>query len=243
MRLENGRAGRAEDLNARARIRDAAIVLVGRHGFGVSVRAIAEAAGTSAGLVIHHFGSKAGLRAACDEEVLRRYREAKTDAMQTGASGTFAHSFMAHSAQVREHAPMVAYLLRALAEGGPLAEEVIEKFALETEQILEAGVASGQIRPSRDPKARARYLAIESLGGMLLRMRPALDADGDLGDGRFGDALVRYASEITLPALEVFTEGLIADPSFYAAFLAKDKENEDTENEDTEKEAGHGARG
>ncbi|EFV12070.1 TetR/AcrR family transcriptional regulator [Segniliparus rugosus] len=227
---DSGGDNRGGDLNARARIRDAAIELVGRKGFGVSVRAIAESAGFSAGLVIHHFGSKAGLRAACDEEVLRRYREAKTDAMQTGIGG----GAFAQFAQVREHAPIAAYLLRSVIEGGPLAEEIIERFAEETEQILEAGVASGKIRPSRDPKARARYLAIESLGGMLLRLRPVLDGEGDLGDGRFADALVRYAAEITLPALEVFTDGLIADRSFLNAFLAHEQDSTDPED-------GHGS--
>ena len=50
------------DLTARARIRDAAIECFARQGFAVSVRAIAAHAGVSPGLVIHHFGSKAGLR-------------------------------------------------------------------------------------------------------------------------------------------------------------------------------------
>ena len=54
----------AEDLTTRARIRDAAIGLFGRDGFGpATVRAVASAAGVSPGLVIHHFGSKAGLLA------------------------------------------------------------------------------------------------------------------------------------------------------------------------------------
>jgi TetR/AcrR family transcriptional regulator, regulator of cefoperazone and chloramphenicol sensitivity len=52
----------ADDLTAAARIRDAAIEQFGEHGFGTGLRAIAEAAGVSAALVIHHFGSKQGLR-------------------------------------------------------------------------------------------------------------------------------------------------------------------------------------
>ncbi|HJE59178.1 MAG TPA: TetR/AcrR family transcriptional regulator, partial [Nocardiopsis listeri] len=51
-----------DDLTARARIRDAALTRFGQEGFGVSVRAIAEEAGVSPGLVIHHFGSKEKLR-------------------------------------------------------------------------------------------------------------------------------------------------------------------------------------
>ena len=47
-----------EDRTAVARIRDAAIDQWGQHGFNVGLRSIAEAAGVSAALVIHHFGSK-----------------------------------------------------------------------------------------------------------------------------------------------------------------------------------------
>ncbi len=59
----------ADDLTAAARIRDAAIEQFGDQGFGVGLRSIAEAAGVSAALVIHHFGSKDGLRQACDDFV------------------------------------------------------------------------------------------------------------------------------------------------------------------------------
>src|SRR5919199_4055952 len=78
-----------DDLTTRARIRDAAVLRFGREGFGVSVRALAADAGVSPGLVIHHFGSKDGLRAACDEHVLRTAAEAKRKALITGGGGDF----------------------------------------------------------------------------------------------------------------------------------------------------------
>ncbi len=60
-----------QDLTAKAAIREVALELFAEHGFdAVSVRRIATAAGVSPGLVMHHFGSKAGLRAAVDEHVL-----------------------------------------------------------------------------------------------------------------------------------------------------------------------------
>jgi AcrR family transcriptional regulator len=56
------------DLTARARIRDAAIALFAERGIGpATIRDIAAAAGVSSGLLRHHFGSKEGLRQACDE--------------------------------------------------------------------------------------------------------------------------------------------------------------------------------
>src|SRR3954470_20873529 len=62
-----------DDLTARARIRDAAIALMADRGTaGATVRDIAQAAGVSSGLVRHHFGSKEGLRDACDEYALNQ---------------------------------------------------------------------------------------------------------------------------------------------------------------------------
>ena len=60
-----------EDLTARARIRDAALRLFGDRGTdGTTIRDIAATAGVSGGLVRHHFGSKEGLRDACDAYAL-----------------------------------------------------------------------------------------------------------------------------------------------------------------------------
>ena len=58
-----------EDRTAIARIRDAAIDQFGQKGFAVGLRTIADAAGVSAALVIHHFGSKDGLRKVCDDYI------------------------------------------------------------------------------------------------------------------------------------------------------------------------------
>ena len=54
-------------LEAHARIIDAAIDQFGRHGFDTGLGAVAEAANVSQVLVLHHFGSKEGLRKACDD--------------------------------------------------------------------------------------------------------------------------------------------------------------------------------
>jgi AcrR family transcriptional regulator len=59
------------DLTARARIREAALLHFGEHGFErATIRGIAETAGVSSGLVRHHFGSKQALREACDAHLV-----------------------------------------------------------------------------------------------------------------------------------------------------------------------------
>lgn len=76
-----------EDLTARARIRDAAMAEFADKGYtGATMRSIAAAAGVSVGLVQHHFGTKDGLRAACDEAVVDLVRF-KTVAVEEGNIG------------------------------------------------------------------------------------------------------------------------------------------------------------
>ncbi len=59
------------------RLRDAALALFGEQGYAATtVRAIAERAGVTAGLVVHHYGTKENLRAAVDRYVLESASEA-----------------------------------------------------------------------------------------------------------------------------------------------------------------------
>jgi AcrR family transcriptional regulator len=200
-----------DDLTTRARIRDAAVLRFGREGFGVSVRALAADAGVSPGLVIHHFGSKDGLRAACDEHVLRTAAEAKRKALITGGAG----DLIAQLAAIEEYAPLAGYLAQALLAGGDLATTLLEQAIADAEAYLAEGVTAGRIRPSRDPAARARFLALTGAGAFLLYVRQHAPPDGDLTS-----VLAAYAAEMTVPALEVYTEGLLTDSSMLDAVLA-----------------------
>ncbi|OBH79977.1 TetR/AcrR family transcriptional regulator [Mycobacterium scrofulaceum] len=201
---------RSADLTATARIRDAAIEQFGQHGFGVGLRAIAEAAGVSAALVIHHFGSKEGLRKACDDYVAEEIRSSKSEAMRSNDPATW----FAQLAEIEEFAPLTAYLLRSMQTGGDLAKMLWQKMIDNAEEYMEEGVRAGTIKPSRDPKARAKYLGITGGGGLLLYMQMH-DTPTDLR------AVLRdYARDMILPALEIYSEGLMVDRTMYDAFLA-----------------------
>src|SRR6202034_2773653 len=106
-----------DDLTAAARIRDAAIAQFGEKGFGVGLRSIAEGAGVSAALVIHHFGSKDGLRKACDDYVAEEIRSSKSEALRSNDPATW----FAAMAEIESYAGMMAYLLRSVQSGGELA--------------------------------------------------------------------------------------------------------------------------
>lgn len=198
------------DLTAAARIRDAAIEQFGRHGFRVGVRAIADAAGVSAALVIHHFGSKDGLLQACDDYIAEEIREQKSEAIRSSDPATW----LAQMAEIESYAPLMAYLVRSLQSGGTLAKTLWRKMIDNAEAYLDEGVRAGTVKPSRDPTARARYLAMVGGGGFLLYLQMH-DTPTDLR------AVLRdYANDMTLPALEVYTEGLLTDRTMYDAFLA-----------------------
>ncbi|HME78762.1 MAG TPA: TetR family transcriptional regulator [Mycobacterium sp.] len=200
-----------DDLTAAARIRDAAIEQFGEHGFGVGLRSIAEAAGVSAALVIHHFGSKDGLRKACDDYVAEEIRSDKSEAMQSSDPATW----FAQLAEIESYAPMMAYLVRSMQAGGELAKMLMRRMVDNAESYLEEGVRAGTLKPSRDPRARAKYLAITGGGGFLMYLQMH-ETPTDLR------AVLRdYARDTMLPALEVYTQGLMADSTMYDAFLAQ----------------------
>ncbi|BBY38598.1 TetR family transcriptional regulator [Mycobacterium mantenii] len=207
---------RSADLTAAARIRDAAIEQFGDHGFGVGLRTIAESAGVSAALVIHHFGSKEGLRKACEEYIAETIRDSKSEALQSNDPATW----FAQMAEIEEYAPLMAYLVRSMQTGGDLANMLWRRMIDNAEEYMEEGVRAGRIKPSRDPKARARYLAITGGGGLLLYIQMH-ETPTDLR------AVLRdYSRDMVLPALEVYTAGLLTDRTMYDAFLAAEDQGE-----------------
>lgn len=201
----------ADDLTTTARIRDAALDLFGRDGFGVGVRAIAAAAGVSPGLVIHHFGSKEGLRRACDEHVAAVVLESKTESIRSADPATW----FAQLAGIEAYAPLMAYLMRSLQSGGDLAKALWRNMIDNVEQYLDEGVRAGTVLPSPDPRGRSRFLAMAGGGSFLLYLQ-LHDDPTDLA------AVLRdYAEDMVLPALEIYSHGLMADSTMYDAFLAQ----------------------
>jgi AcrR family transcriptional regulator len=201
---------RSADLTAAARIRDAAIEQFAQHGFTVGLRSIAEAAGVSAALVIHHFGSKEGLRKACDDYVAEEIRNSKSEALTSNDPA----SWLGQMAEIESYAALTGYVVRSLQTGGELAMMLWQNMIDNAEEYFADGVRAGTIKPSRDPAARAKFLAITSGGGLLLyiQMHPTpTDLRAVLRD---------YARDMVLPALELYTEGLMADRTMYDAFLA-----------------------
>jgi AcrR family transcriptional regulator len=188
------------DLTARARIREAAITCFATEGFGASFTTIAQGAGVSPGLITHHFGSKASLRAECDTEVLRRYQAMKTDGLADASA-----SLLGNLASPHFPAPLLVYMLRAINAGGRSAQEFLEHLIDTVREIMKASVESGVVRPSRDEEARLRYLTYQQMGAVLIEFLTMPDATPE----EFVAKVLTGQRNQILPTLEIYTEGLL----------------------------------
>jgi TetR/AcrR family transcriptional regulator, regulator of cefoperazone and chloramphenicol sensitivity len=121
------------DLNARARIRDAALEQFALHGVtGATMRGIAQAADVSVGLVQHHFGTKDGLRLACDELVVEVFRRR---VLHLATKDRLADADALR--ELFDESPLLLrYLARAALDGSSAADEVFDQLADGTQEFL-----------------------------------------------------------------------------------------------------------
>jgi AcrR family transcriptional regulator len=153
-----------EDLTTRARIRDAALRLFPEHGFsGTTLRDVAREAGVSPGLVVHHFGSKEGLREACDQHVVALFRKTKLEAMEEGNINP------AFAAAALDIAPqLMRYLGWALARSHPAAEELYDEMFRESLAVTRVAIGKGWMVDSPDIEMRTATQLTMHLGMSVL---------------------------------------------------------------------------
>ena len=191
----------APDLTGRARIRDAALAAFGTLGFaGASLKVIAEQAGVSQPLIVHHFGSKEGLRAACDEHVRTTIREQKLAAMSEGPQlDTLAALRRATGSRAN-----LRYLTRMLVDGAPGIDELIDEL-IEDGLVYEAeGIRTGVMKPSRHRRERMVVLVLWQLGLLMLHEQ----LDRLIGVDLLGEP--EQMGPYLLPVVEMFSEGVMA---------------------------------
>jgi AcrR family transcriptional regulator len=166
------------DLSARTRIREAALSLFGSEGFAVSVRAIADAADCSPGLVIHHFGNKDGLREAVDQSVmetlLQRFggipRELPADELSRSMGNTLADVIGA-SPVIRQ------YIRRSLLEGTTASQTIFDQLLALTSESLRQLQRAGGLRADADAQWRPFQILFIVLGTLL--MEPVMQSHFD----------------------------------------------------------------
>jgi AcrR family transcriptional regulator len=160
-----------EDLTARARIRDAALTLFAERGIdAATIRDIAKAAGVSSGLVRHHFGSKEGLRDACDTYALDRLTSLKEEAVLEGHLGDAGFLGAIHPTVLS----LYRYLVRSLLDGSSAATAMFDDLVKFTEHWITRFIPG----ITTDTRAFSAVLVAMQIG-MLGMHKPLSRALGD----------------------------------------------------------------
>ena len=219
----------SDDLSSPARIRTAAFSLFSEHGFrATTVRSVAQSAGVSAGLVIHHFGSKDGLRTACDEWLLEEIGRDKGATVNgdVGALGDM-------TSQMAELSPYLGYIVAALSEGGPGADRLFDRVCDLTDEIITAGIGAGTMRDPQDRVAWVTTLTAVSCGLGMLGNQVARRLGGEsLLDP---SVYARYATA----SIDLFTHGIFTDDRFLRSMTAALGAQRPSTNETPAPEAPH----
>lgn len=160
------------------------------------MRQVAAAAGVSPGLVVHHFGSRAGLREAVDAHVAAVFDGlvnalAEADWSDTEVGASFVAVVLA---QLPAGSPILGYLRWLLLSGDPAGTTLFLRWHLLTGQVLDQMTTAGIIRPSPDPPARAAFLLVNDLAALLMHehLTAALGDDplSEAGMARWTDSLL-----------------------------------------------------
>ncbi|MHA6622152.1 TetR/AcrR family transcriptional regulator [Pseudonocardia sp. DLS-67] len=181
-----------EDLTARARIRDAAMAEFSARGpAGATIRGIAERAGVSPALVQHHFGTKDGLRAACDAFVLDYMRAGVEEGIARDRIGDPAFIAATHATAP----PVLRYLARALVDGSPAAATVFDELVAITERYLDG------VPAETDAHTRAVVLTAMRLGPTVLHEHVTRGLGTELFSGPGSTATGRATLDLIAPQL------------------------------------------
>ena len=154
------------DLTAAATILQTAMRLFAERGAAsVTIRDIASMAGVSPSLVIHHYGSKDGLKEAVDLRATALVEAFVGELVDPSRGGAAAPSLAGVFADRLEQVPVLAsYVRRLLVDGGPGAESLFRSLFDATLGGLESLEAVHLVRPAIENRVRAAFLLVNDLG-------------------------------------------------------------------------------
>lgn len=161
----------------------------------------------SAALVIHHFGSKEGLRQACDAYVSHELVQSGREELDRDLVGVM-REWLTDQQRFK---PAFDYLVRMLtSEDSGAGAALFDALLVQTRSVMDEAVTAGQVRASQDPTALAVMLATTALAPLVLGSHVGRALGGD---GLDAPTLGRYM----LPVLEVFTNGLYISTDYLDA--------------------------
>lgn len=182
-----------------------------------SLKVIAEEAGVSQALILHHFGSKAALRVACDQHVAAMIRASKLESVAQGPQ-------LDPLAALRlspDTRPLLRYLARALADRSPEVDALLDEMVDDAVAYMAEGERTGLITPSDHPRERVVVLLLWSLGALTLHEHLERLLGVDLLDDpqTFGPYV--------LPVLELYGRGIMPEEIYLRACAAFAEDQED----------------
>lgn len=203
MEAEHDPRTRPSDLTGKARIRNTALDLYAAGGEdGTSMRAIAQAAGVTVGLLVHHFGTKEGIRDAVDDLVVDYFAHAIEQVPADGPPQRVAAARDSAVAQMlASHPEVVDYLRRTLLNPAGHRSKLLEKLTTLTHREIAALRGAGVASTGRDESNQVIELIVRQVGQLFLQ--PMVDAMWVHFHGPTG-------SEADKPVLTV---GITTDPT------------------------------
>lgn len=195
-----------DDLKAAAVIRNVATRLFADRGAaGVTVREIADAAGVSPGLVMHHYGSKDGLKAAVDRRAVAYFEEMLGELARIGEQGGSASLAELLAARLEHEPVMVDYVRRLLLDGGVAADALFARLFEATVAGMRSLAEAGVVRPAQDERIRTAFLLANDLSVLLLRRQIARVTGTD---PLSREGLVPWTAAV----MDVYTGGIFTAP-------------------------------
>lgn len=194
-----------DDRTTKARIRDAAIECIAEYGtVETTARKVADVAGVSPGLVMHHYGSMDGLRTVCDEHVAATIRTIKEDALSAGPDLDVLAALRTTSL-----GPLMGYLANVLTGNSPAVAKLVDDLVADAESYIQQGVDAGMLQPTDDPRGRAVILTMWNLGALVLHRHLSRMLGVDLTNPAFGEdaTIAAYAG----PIYQVYSSGVFSE--------------------------------
>jgi TetR/AcrR family transcriptional regulator, regulator of cefoperazone and chloramphenicol sensitivity len=158
------------ELTGKARIREAALERFAADGIAAtSLRGIAQEAGVSPALVIHHFGSKEGLCRAVDETVVKRIESALAEVPIQGSGGEVFERRREVITELLQGQPVLCdYIGRALSEDTEASAALFHRL-FESASRDHALVKAGVMRAKSDPFWRVIHQMLLIVGPLMMR--------------------------------------------------------------------------
>ena len=151
--MKNRQPAANADLTAKARIRNAALELYATKGEpNTTVREVAQAAGVTHGLVVHHFVNKEGLHKAVQQHVVDLLRQALSAVPINGTPREIGKARDASVARMySEHPVYLRYIRRQLLDPEDIDRELLDVLAEFTRAQVRDLRAAG-IAPLKTPE-------------------------------------------------------------------------------------------